>query len=213
MAKAGGVRPGSGRPRKRVITVGLRHNNLTVIKELERDKHGIAQYEVRCDCGGTARMRTSHFVPERRFCTRSCPLAIEEKKLGNEVRLNAYTEEQMQIYLLHKAERKLRYAQAVDREIKKLTGRPTPAWLTEHDWVVMNSFYILAAHLTEKTGVKYTVDHIVPIRGKYASGLHVPGNLQIITLSANSGKRDKFEPYCEYFDTTNGLTEGATTRS
>lgn len=197
MAKVGGKREGSGRPRKLAITVGMRHNHLTVVCELERDKHGIAQYEVRCDCGGTARMRTSHFVPERRFCTRSCSLAIDEKKLGKEVRLNAYTEEQMQIYLLRKAERKLRYAQEVDREIKRLTGRPTPAWLTKHDWDVMNSFYILAAHLTERIGVRYTVDHIVPIRGKYASGLHVPGNLQIITLSANSGKRDKFEPYCD----------------
>lgn len=207
----GGRRPNSGRPRNRSIVLGMRHNHLTVIKELERDKYGIAQYEVRCDCSNTTKMRTSHFVPERRFCTRSCPLAIEEKQSSKEVRLNSYTEEQMQIYLQRRAERKLRYAQEVDRAIKRKTGRPTPGWLTEHDWNVMNSFYILAIHLSEQTGVKYTVDHKVPMRSKYVSGLHVPGNLQIITLSANSGKRDKFEPYCEYFG-TEGLAEGATTR-
>ncbi len=209
---SGGKRINSGRPRNKPITIGMRHNHLVVEAELGRDKYGIAQYLVRCDCKKTAKLRTSHFVPERRFCTRSCRLAIEEKKQSKDVRLNAYTEEQMQIYLQRRAERRLRHAQEVDREIKRVTGRPTPPWLTEHDWDVMNSFYILAVYLTEQTGIQYTVDHIAPVRGKYVSGLHVPGNLQIITLAANSGKRDKFEPYTEYFGTT-GLAEGAETRS
>src|SRR5258706_1055829 len=208
----GGKRPNSGRPRKRSIVLGMRHNHLTVVKELGRDDYGIAQYEVRCDCGNTTRMRTNHFVPERRFCTRSCALLKKEHKADKQVRLSAYTDEQMQIYLKNRKGRRLRYAYQVDYEIRCKTGRPTPEWLTEYDWDVMNSFYVLAEHLTEKTGVKYTVDHVIPIRNKYVSGLHVPVNLQIITLSANSGKKDKFEPYCEFFDTNKGLVEGATTR-
>lgn len=36
------------------------------------------------------------------------------------------------------------------------------------------------------------VDHIVPLQGEFVSGLHVSNNLQYLTKSHNSGKRNKF---------------------
>lgn len=40
----------------------------------------------------------------------------------------------------------------------------------------------------------YTVDHVIPLRGKQVSGLHVIANLQYLTKSQNSQKNNTFDP-------------------
>lgn len=53
--------------------------------------------------------------------------------------------------------------------------------------------YAEARRLTEATGIVHQVDHIIPLRGDMVSGLHVHNNLQILTGSENSKKRNRFE--------------------
>jgi hypothetical protein len=68
----------------------------------------------------------------------------------------------------------------------------TPAWLTRAQKQQILQFYKRAAQMTRDLGMKYEVDHIVPIRGRIVCGLHVPWNLQILTRSENAKKHNKF---------------------
>jgi hypothetical protein len=69
----------------------------------------------------------------------------------------------------------------------------TPIWLTDADHAEIKHIYEVAAKRTKKTGIQWHVDHIIPLRGKNVSGLHVPRNLKVITASQNYRKGNKWE--------------------
>jgi hypothetical protein len=69
----------------------------------------------------------------------------------------------------------------------------TPEWLSKEAKQQLLDFYTIARSLTEETGISYEVDHIIPLRGKIVSGLHVPWNLQILTHEENIKKHNTFK--------------------
>ena len=69
----------------------------------------------------------------------------------------------------------------------------TPEWLTvDHLWMI-EEVYELAQIRTEATGVSHHVDHIIPLKGKLVSGLHVADNLQVLTAAENLSKNNRYE--------------------
>jgi len=75
------------------------------------------------------------------------------------------------------------------REATKL--KATPAWADEF---FIEEIYDLATRRTKATGIKWSVDHIVPLRSKIVCGLHVPDNLRVIPSSANFSKGNRHWP-------------------
>jgi len=68
----------------------------------------------------------------------------------------------------------------------------TPAWLTDFDKLKIKCLYQVAAMRTRESGQAWHVDHIIPLRGKIVSGLHVPSNLQVITAAENRQKKNAY---------------------
>lgn len=75
------------------------------------------------------------------------------------------------------------------RRASKLSA--TVSWA---DSSAMEQLYVEARRLFEETGVKYHVDHIVPLVHPLVCGLHWEGNLQVITETENCIKHNSFTP-------------------
>lgn len=83
------------------------------------------------------------------------------------------------------------YKNLIKRRTMKM--KRTPSWLTDLQKEHIRLFYEAAMILSDEIGIKFNVDHIVPLRGKNVSGLHVPWNLQILTASDNFKKGNKYD--------------------
>jgi hypothetical protein len=70
--------------------------------------------------------------------------------------------------------------------------KATPKWLTAEHLQQITEFYTIAKQLEQETGIKYHVDHIIPLQGTNVCGLHVPWNLQVIPASENIAKSNHY---------------------
>jgi len=78
-------------------------------------------------------------------------------------------------------------ARAKRRAAKKYR---TVRW-ANHDYIL--SLYKQAIRLSECTGIKFHVDHVIPIHPALVSGLHVETNLSVIPASINLAKQNAFD--------------------
>jgi tRNA nucleotidyltransferase/poly(A) polymerase len=64
----------------------------------------------------------------------------------------------------------------------------TPRWANKK---LIKLMYAVAKEMSLQEGIKYTVDHIIPLNGNNVSGLHIETNMQIVPLSFNIKKRSR----------------------
>jgi len=64
-----------------------------------------------------------------------------------------------------------------------------PRWQRSSELTV---FYECAARVSQCLGILHCVDHVIPLRGKTVSGLHVPGNLAVVPERFNLSKSNHF---------------------
>lgn len=83
------------------------------------------------------------------------------------------------------------------REARK--KKATPNWLSKEHLNEISEFYRFADILSKTTGIPHHVDHIEPLQGCAASGLHVPWNLQVLTAAENTSKSNLNNKKIVYF--------------
>lgn len=83
------------------------------------------------------------------------------------------------------------YARAQTRKRKAIKLKATPGWASEQEIL---KIYEQAVTLEKESGIKYHVDHIVPLRSRYVCGLHVQDNLQVLDALTNISKNNRFWP-------------------
>lgn len=66
----------------------------------------------------------------------------------------------------------------------------TPKWA---DFRKINEIYNNARGLEILTGIRFEVDHVIPLQGRTVSGLHTHENLSIITMEENRKKGNKHD--------------------
>ena len=67
----------------------------------------------------------------------------------------------------------------------------TPPWLDDCHKQEIKALYVLSQKFERLFGLKYHVDHIVPLNGETVCGLHVPWNLQILESKMNLKKSNR----------------------
>ena len=114
------------------------------------------------------------------------------KKAG---RAKMYSDEEMRIrQKMHKKkwqDKNPAYVLANCRAYQAQKVHAMPAWADKQR---IQIFYEWARSLSQQSGERFEVDHIVPLRSPFVCGLHVHHNLQILQKSENVSKLNRHWP-------------------
>lgn len=118
----------------------------------------------------------------------------------------AYMREKNRSYYLKKVGKLVRTSPLINtpeheaqRQRDKANSRATRAkqarFKDELSILVFNEAHSLRKLRNQSTGIEWHVDHIIPLKGKEVSGLHIWSNLQVIPKIINLKKGNKLAFY------------------
>lgn len=129
-------------------------------------------------------------------------------------RIRPYDEKRKEIckrYYLNNKEKSLesgrRWANNNPEKIREKTARrraarknAIPSWYGELDVFVIKEAELLRIKREELTGVKWHIDHVVPLQNSKVCGLHCAYNLAVIPAVENQRKLNSFDPDGKHCD-------------
>lgn len=151
---------------------GRRFGRLVVVAQKPTDVGDRIRWICYCDCGKRSEVLTTNLTKTSNS-TKSCGCLARENVIKA---ATIHGQSATKAYKTFHQQK---------REAAKL--HRTPRWA---DMELIRMFY-------EMCPDGMVVDHILPLQGTHISGLNVLGNLQYLTASENSRKRNKFTPYIE----------------
>ena len=154
---------------KLIDMVGKKYGRLTIVSRADNDGTR-ASWNCICDCGNTTILTGKNI---RNGHTKSCGCYRKEVTAPSQGKANTK----------HGQSRTKGYARFHSRirEIAEIKQRPK--------WADMDK--IREIYVNRPDG--YHVDHIIPLRGKFVSGLHVENNLQYLPAKENMRKHNSYE--------------------
>ena len=115
----------------------------------------------------------------------------EKNKEAVKARANARPKDEVNQYRKKHKENNPEYYKALTSVRKRRHRNATPKWINTSQKLAMRKLYLQAMELTQLTGERYVVDHIIPLISDEVCGLHVPWNLRVITQEENLRKSNK----------------------
>lgn len=174
-------------PRQTAIKEGRQTYLGTVCK---RGHDGI-RYTVNSDCVGCVILRQS--TKERRQYEAKYRLTGRyqeyQKAYQTEYSKTSVYKEQKQNYARNNKPK----LAAKSRKYELSKVRRTPSWLTVDDLWMLEQAYELAELRSKALGIRWHVDHVIPLHGRLVSGLHVPQNVQVIPAALNQSKSNRYD--------------------
>lgn len=99
--------------------------------------------------------------------------------------------EQMRVYKNAWKKRNKPKLRADDAKRWATELKAKPKWLSKQHIKEIEYVYKICEFMSFLSGELHHVDHIIPLRGKEVRGLHVPWNLQVLTVTENIKKGNR----------------------
>jgi hypothetical protein len=134
---------------------------------------------------------TSRIGVKRSWCKDCFKVAAKTWQSKNPSKMRAWRKK---YYAMHRAQELANISEYERnhprwRDKRAERNRAMPKWANRF---FISEIYHLAKLRTAVTGIKFHVDHVIPLRGSEVCGLHVENNLTVITAKRNIEKGNKF---------------------